>query len=158
MHLFRDIVIPIILGILSAVFIIVVGFCLAMLFGGCQSIPSQSNHKIVRVTFYHRFEDRWGAKVAMSSKMRAREGVTLAAPPNYPFGMQLHLPQVAKALHKLDDIFQVQDRGTDVTKGKASSGHEDVLDVYLYCRNKREGSNRVKFFSQQVGDYTDVYF
>lgn len=106
-----------------------------------------------RVTYYHAYEDKWGAKVAAHPKMRNKAGVGVAAHPDFAFYTNIRIP-VLKGKLDGDDKFQVIDRGSAVTKSKAFkgskiSGKKYVFDVFV-------PKNKLKEFSQNMPQYTWV--
>jgi len=82
-----------------------------------------------RVTYYHPYEDRWGSQVACPKTKRAKEGVTVAAHPDFKFGQKIYIPALKGVVG--DGNFVVQDRGSAVTKKRASKGGAYVFDVYV---------------------------
>ncbi len=127
----------------------------SFIFSGCahnSSISRPLRQKITaRITFYNKWEDKWGNRIAMSPKMRAKQGETVAAHPAFRFGTEVSIPFL-KGLLDNDDKFIVQDRGSAVTKMRASRGKTPVFDVYLGM-NK----SRAKMFARSVPEYMDVY-
>lgn len=82
-----------------------------------------------RITYYHPHQDKWGSQVADPKTERAKEGVTVAAHPKFKFGQKIFIPALKGIIG--DGNFTVQDRGTAVTKKKASSNREYVFDVFV---------------------------
>jgi hypothetical protein len=82
-----------------------------------------------RITYYSH-DPVWGNRVADSDVRRAREGVTVAAHPSFPFGSQVRIPELEGKVG--DGTYVVQDRGPAVTK-KTASGRTGgyVFDVYV---------------------------
>jgi hypothetical protein len=113
--------------------------------GGCTTTIQGKKQK-ARVTLYNRHEDKWGNRIACSSRLRAREGVTVAAERQFPFGTRVSFPA-------LRNIFPqpmlVQDRGSSVESRKASGGTTPVFD--LYVSSKR----RMKELLLVLPDYTE---
>lgn len=109
---------------------------------GCETIPISLIQKgrtfKARITYYTRHEDKWGSRVACSTKMRAKQGTTIAAHPYFPFWTKIFIPMLKGVVG--DGHFTVQDRGGAVTSRKAvpqslrSSIYD--FDVYLACSNK----------------------
>ena len=62
--------------------------------------------------------------------MRNKQGVGVAAHPDFSFGTRLNIPSLKGALDG-DDEFTVIDRGSAVTKKKASKGKCYVFDVFV---------------------------
>jgi hypothetical protein len=104
-----------------------------------------------RVTYYGKHEDRFGSKVAQGG--RAKEGVTVAASPKWHFGQPLRIPALAGKVG--NGNFTVQDRGTAVTRKKASHEQSEVFDVYL-DGSRRVCANRMNLLSHEIGLYTEV--
>lgn len=104
-----------------------------------------------RITYYTKYEDKWRDKVAMSPKMRAKQGVTVAAHPNFRFGTRILIPDLFGKLDQ-DSLFVVQDRGGAVTSKKASGGKKYVFDVYLACNNRK-----MRSFAEKHPKYMDVF-
>lgn len=119
---------------------------------GCTNHTVKTQSKTARITFYNPYEDKWGSRIAMSSKMRAKEGITVAAHSDFQFGQTVIIPDLKGVLNNTGQ-FIVQDRGSAVEKKVASQGQYYVFDVYLN-RNGR----RLKKLDAQIPDYTDVYF
>tara|TARA_R110002167_G_scaffold214175_3_gene418952 strand:- start:10376 stop:10813 length:438 start_codon:yes stop_codon:yes gene_type:complete len=93
-----------------------------------------------RITYYHPYQDKWGSQVADPKTRRAKEGITVAAHPDFSFGTKVTIPKLKGKVG--DGTFIVQDRGSWVTKKKASKGKCYVFDVYVdsradYARCKR---------------------
>jgi 3D (Asp-Asp-Asp) domain-containing protein len=98
----------------------------------CESPNSGSEtkwHTFKKVTYYHRFEDRFGSKTA--SGIRAKQGVTVAAPRYIPLGTKITIPSIQKA------PFTVQDRGRIVEE-------KDRIDVYIEARSRKEGRRKLR--------------
>lgn len=81
-----------------------------------------------RITYYCG-DDRWGSQVACPKTKTAKEGITIAAHPDFKFGKQVYIPMLKNIVG--DGKFVVQDRGSWVTKKKASKGKAYVFDVYV---------------------------
>jgi 3D (Asp-Asp-Asp) domain-containing protein len=119
-----------------------------ILFAGCSNVPANSGlgaHSRVatggdsravwaRITAYARDEDKYGTHTA--SGVRARQGVTVAAHPDFPFGTQIKIPSL-KPIVGGDGNFVVQDRGTAVTAEKASHRAGYVFDVFVDTTKRR---------------------
>jgi len=82
-----------------------------------------------RITYYSIGEDKWGDLTACPNTRRAKEGITVAAHPNFEFGTKVYIPQLKDKIG--DGHFIVQDRGSAVTKKKASRGKYYVFDVFV---------------------------
>lgn len=115
----------------------------------CVANKGGSNAMRARITYYNPHEDQWGSKVAQSPKMRAKEGITVAAHPAFPFNTPIFIPDLEGILG--DGKFVVQDRGSAVTKMKASKKEAFVFDVYLN-RTRRATRN----FANKMPPYMDV--
>ena len=103
-----------------------------------------------RITVYSAHEDHFGSKVAMCSKMRAKQGETVAAHPDFKFGTKLIIPELGKLLG--DSIYEIQDRGSSITKKIASFGKSYVFDVFI------AGSNRnMRRITKNWPPYMDVF-
>lgn len=102
-----------------------------------------------RITYYSVGQDKWGDKVACPKTYRAKEGITVAAHPNFKFGTKVHIPKLKGVIG--DGDFIVQDRGSWVTSKKAAKGKAYVFDVYTRSpkERKRHAYNRPM--------YMDVY-
>lgn len=101
-----------------------------------------------RITYYHG-RDKWGTKVADPKTKRAYRGITIAAHPNFKFGQKVFIPQLKGVIG--DGYFTVQDRGSAVTKKKASKGNMYVFDVFVNT------SGEVKRNAKRLPMYMDVY-
>ena len=86
-----------------------------------------------RITYYST-DSKWGNRVACQRSKRAKEGVSVAAHPNFKFGTKLYIPQLKGKIG--DGNFIVQDRGGAVTSKKASRGKAYVFDVYVTSHSK----------------------
>lgn len=113
----------------------------------------QSKAEIVReykarITFYSS-DKKWGNRVADTKIRCAKENITIAAHPDFAFGTKVYIPQLK---NKFDDgIFIVQDRGSAVTKKKASRGKAYVFDVYVSTHGK------VKTNAKHNAEYMTIY-
>lgn len=93
------------------------------------------NKKIhCRITYYNPNQDKWGSQVADPKTKRAKEGITVAAHPNFGFGTEIYIPDLKGIVG--DGKFKVQDRGSAVTKKRASKGKSYVFDVYVSTTGK----------------------
>jgi len=121
------------------------------------TVPELSSvqQKIVaRITFYNKRE-AGGDRLASSSKGRAKEGITVAAHPDFAFGTKIIIPALKDKVGNGNYI--VQDRGIDVTKKKASHGKAFVFDIYVNVKSKKDANIKLTKLEQEIGDYTDVY-
>lgn len=102
-----------------------------------------------RITYYSVGEDKWGDKVACPKTHRAKEGVTVAAHPQFPFGTIVYIPKLKEVID--NGMFTVQDRGSAVTSKKAAKGKALVFDVFVSNQYKmrKHANNRDM--------YMDVY-
>ena len=113
----------------------------------------QSKAEIVReykarITFYSS-DKKWGNRVADTKIRCAKESITIAAHPDFAFGTKVYIPQLK---NKFDDgIFIVQDRGSAVTKKRASRGKAYVFDVYVSTHGK------VKTNAKHNAEYMTIY-
>ena len=104
-----------------------------------KDIPTSSKVYNARVTFYST-DGRWGSRVADKRTAHAKEGVTVAAHPDFKFGTKVYIPALKDKFG--DGIFTVQDRGSAVTRKRASHGRAYVFDVYVRSRSKVRSSAR----------------
>lgn len=86
-----------------------------------------------RITYYST-DSKWGNRVACQRSKRAKEGVSVAAHPNFKFGTKLYIPQLKGKIG--NGNFIVQDRGGAVTSKKASRGRAYVFDIYVTSHSK----------------------
>lgn len=121
-----------------------------------RSIPSQAVEMVGRITYYHRFQDKYGNKVKMDDDLRAKEGVTIAAHPSFPFGTKVYIPSLIGVVSG-DGVFIVQDRGKAVTSKKASRGKAFVFDVYIEAKTKLEANKRLNYLKDEEEPYMPVY-
>lgn len=110
--------------------------------------PSQVHKFRARITYY-RPEAPWYKKVSDPSVKIAKEGVTVAAHPDFGFGTRVHIPILKDKIS--DGNFVVQDRGSAVTKKVAAHGHGYVFDVYV------TNQTRLNFFARNTDMWSDVY-
>lgn len=140
--------------------IVVVSLLLFLGFTGCSTTErphSYKNHIKARVTYYHKYEDKFGAKVAMPSVKRAQEGITVAARRKFPFGTGFFIPDLKNWIKSTGKVL-VQDRGSAVEKLKASRKQAEVIDVYIEAPNRRIASQRIKYLESNAEPYMDVYY
>ena len=64
---------------------------------------------------------------------KAKQGITIAAHPDFKFGQEVFIPFLRNKIG--DGHFTVQDRGSWVTKKKASSGKTYVFDVFVNSKS-----------------------
>ena len=118
----------------------------------CTAISETPRHDVnsitARVTYYTT-SSPYGDKVACQLAKRAKEGVTVAAHPDFEFGTRVYIPALKG---KFDDgIFTVQDRGPAVTKKRASHGRAYVFDIYVRTHSK------VRTSARNSTEYMQVY-
>ena len=113
-----------------------------------------------RVTYYHRFGDGFGSKIAMPKKLkeklkifRSTEGKTVAAHSRFPFGTKVIIPDLKGVSGK---TLTVVDRGTAVESKKAARGKNFVFDVYVEADSKREGEAKILAMSRMNPEYLKV--
>ena len=101
-----------------------------------------------RITYYST-DSKWGNRVACQRSKRAKEGVSVAAHPNFKFGTKLYIPQLKGKIG--DGNFIVQDRGGAVTSKKASRGKAYVFDIYVTSHSK------IRKYAYSEPEYMKVY-
>ena len=102
-----------------------------------------------RITYYTVGEDRFGSRVADPSVRRAKPGVTIAHHPRYKFGTRVRIPELKGFVG--DGEFIVQDRGSAVTRKKASHGKTYVIDVFV------KDKKTMKYLMRNRPMYMKVY-
>jgi hypothetical protein len=102
-----------------------------------------------RITYYNSHEDRYGSKIAWHDG-QAREGVTVAAHPDFNFGTEIEIPELKGQFG--DAKFIVEDRGKAVTSKKASRGKTYVFDVYVNRSHKQ-----MQKLAMNLPPYMDVF-
>lgn len=117
-------------------------------------LTKEQKKVLARITFYHKYQDQYGDKLAIGG--RAKQGVTIAAHPDFKFGKQLTIPKLQNVIGS--SKFVVQDRGTAITSKKASKKRTYVFDIYISAASRREGNKLINKYSNQLGEYTYVYF
>jgi len=110
--------------------------------------PGNQKKIWARITYYHCNEDKWGARVAASPKIKNKAGFGVAAHPDFQFYTKVRIPILSGKLDS-DDEFQVIDRGSAVTSKKASGGETYVFDVFV-------PRNKIREFSREMPRYTWV--
>lgn len=129
-------------------------FITAIILTGCSNIHSKKEIT-ARLTFYNGRDvykgkrDPWGNKVAASSKLRAKEGVTCAAHPDFPFFTKISIPALKNVIG--NGIYEIWDRGSAVTKKIASKGKYYVFDIYV-----NRSSRELKKLDKKIPDYDKV--
>ena len=101
-----------------------------------------------RITYYYPEAPFW-RKVSDKSVKTATEGVTVAAHPDFKFGKKIYIPDLKNKVG--DGKFVVQDRGTAVTKKKASAGKGYVFDIYV------KNPKKMNYLAKNVPMWSDVY-
>lgn len=101
-----------------------------------------------RITYYST-DGKWGNRVAYQRARRAKEGITVAAHPNFKFGTKVYIPGLKNKIG--NGNFIVQDRGGAVTSKKASRGKSYVFDVYVTSNSK------INKFAYSQPEYMKVY-
>lgn len=101
-----------------------------------------------RITYYST-DGKWGDRVACQRSKRAKEGVSVAAHPNFKFGTKLYIPQLKGKIG--NGNFIVQDRGGAVTSKKASRGKAYVFDIYVTSHSK------IRKYAYSQPEYMKVY-
>jgi hypothetical protein len=101
-----------------------------------------------RITYYST-DGKWGNRVACQRSKRAKEGVSVAAHPNFKFGTKLYIPELKGKIG--NGNFIVQDRGSAVTSKKASRGKAYVFDIYVTSHSK------IHRFAHSQPEYMKVY-
>jgi len=121
------------------------------------SVPELScvqQKMIARITFYNKRE-AGGDRLASSSKGRAKEGITVAAHPDFAFGTKIVIPALKDKVG--NGNFTIEDRGTAVTKKKASHGKAFVFDIYVNVASRKDANKKLTKLEQEIGDYAEVY-
>ena len=113
-----------------------------------KAISKYSQVYTARITYYST-DSKWGNRVACQSSKRAKEGVSVAAHPNFKFGTKLYIPQLKGKIG--NGNFIVQDRGSAVTKKKASRGKAYVFDIYVTSHSK------IRKYAHSQPEYMKVY-
>ena len=108
-----------------------------------------------RITYYHRFQDKFGNKVAMDTHAKAVEGVTVAAHPVFKFGTRVYIPELRGVVGSGE--FTVQDRGSAVTAKQASKYKTFVFDIYVEAPSRKCANRRLKHLSNRESEYMTVY-
>lgn len=123
--------------------------CYLML--ACTAIsetPKRDVNSITARVTYYTTASPYGDRVACQKAKRAKEGVTVAAHPDFKFGTRVYIPALKGKFG--DGIFTVQDRGPAVTKKRASQGKAYVFDVYVRTHSKVRSSARSSTEYMQV--------
>ena len=113
-----------------------------------KAIPKYSQVYTARITYYST-DGKWGSRVACQRSKRAKEGVSVAAHPNFKFGTKLYIPQLKGKIG--NGNFIVQDRGGAVTSKKASRGKAYVFDIYVTSHSK------IHKYAYSEPEYMKVY-
>jgi 3D (Asp-Asp-Asp) domain-containing protein len=112
------------------------------------SRPEYSNEYTARITYYST-DGKWGNKVACQRAKYAKEGVTVAAHPDFKFGTRVYIPELKGKIG--DGNFIIQDRGGAVTSKKASRGKAYVFDIYVASHSK------IRKYAHSQSEYMKVY-
>lgn len=116
-----------------------------------QKHKSGSYSALARITMYTKGEDRFGTKVASSSKIRASHGRTAAIDPNIiPYGSQIKIPALTKYFG--DENWKAEDCGTAVINRKASQGKTMVVDLFV------ESKSTMRRLMKIIPPYTTVWW
>lgn len=97
------------------------------------TVPEKRTSYIARITYYYP-QQPYGSKVACPNAKVAREGITVAAHPDFKFGTKIYIPELKNTLD--DGYFTVQDRGPAITRKSASGGKNYVFDVFVSSHSK----------------------
>jgi 3D (Asp-Asp-Asp) domain-containing protein len=124
--------------------ILITGFLLL----STRAAESKTTVYNARITYYST-DGKWGNRVACQRSKRAKEGITVAAHPNFKFGTKVYIPALKGKLG--DGNFIVQDRGGAVTSKKASRGKAYVFDIYVNTHSK------IRKFAHTNPEYMKVY-
>jgi 3D (Asp-Asp-Asp) domain-containing protein len=90
--------------------------------------PSALQKIKARITYYYP-QAPFGKKVSDQNTKVAKKGITVAAHPDFKFGTKIIIPNLKGKVG--NGTFIVQDRGSAVTKKKASKGKGYVFDVFV---------------------------
>lgn len=101
-----------------------------------------------RITYYSN-DSKWGNKVACQASKIAKEGITIAAHPDFKFGTKIVIPELKNTIGSGE--FEVQDRGPAVTKKVASRGKAYVFDIYVSNKSK------ISKYAAAKSEYMKVY-
>lgn len=130
---------------------------LLVLFMSIQCVPCKETNSFVekpiktynaRITYYST-DKRWGNRVACQRTKYAKEGIAVAAHPDFKFGTKIFIPELKDKIG--DGNFTVQDRGGDVTNKKASKGRNYVFDIYVSSHSK------ISKYARTLPKYMKVY-
>lgn len=132
---------------MRTIFIIIFAFISV----ACSNMSKTGANKITaRITTYTAHEDKYGARVACSSKLRAREGECVAMEKSIPFFTKVNIPAL-KGFFK-DTVWAVWDRGSAVESRRASKGKFPVIDIFVNKSNKE-----MKKFASRLPQIVDAY-
>jgi 3D (Asp-Asp-Asp) domain-containing protein len=120
---------------------------LTILITSCSAATPVKSHTkdqwiTARITYYTPASPD-GKRVACPKVKTAKEGITVAAHPKLPFGTRIEIPEL-KGVVGNGSTFIVQDRGTAVTRKKASHGKADVIDVFVNSERKLRAITKTK--------------
>lgn len=110
--------------------------------------PTRTKIYTARITYYST-DGKWGNRVACQRAKRAKEGITVAAHPDFKFGTKVYIPALKGKIG--DGNFIVQDRGGAVTSKKASRGKAYVFDIYVVSHSK------INKYAYTQPEYMKVY-
>lgn len=128
--------------------IILLMSCLVMSCANATTNKKAQEVYTARITYYST-DRKWGNKVACQRSKYAKEGITVAAHPNFKFGTRIYIPGLKGNLG--DGHFVIQDRGSAVTSKKASRGKAYVFDIYVTSHSK------IRKFAHSKPEYMKVY-
>lgn len=122
--------------------ILLISLISLLLFTGCAHNGLEIGLKSVKrikgiSTLYCPYEDKYGSKIAMSSKMRAKDGYTVAAHSDFRFGTKIYIPSLLGFRGNKNAIFEIQDRGKWIESKKASKGKEYIFDFYVNTTKRK---------------------
>lgn len=95
-----------------------------------MAAPKPEKRIWARLTFYNPKESG-GWHVSASHSMRNKQGIGVAAHPDFKFFTRIEIPALNGKLDK-DGEFWVIDRGRDVTSKKAAKGKAYVFDIFTH--------------------------
>lgn len=130
---------------------------LTSLLSGCETVTmARKGTKALyaRITYYNRHEDKFGNQVACSTKLRAKQGRTVAAHKDFPFGTKVSIPALKEEIGPGPLI--VEDRGRHVNSKKAvpRQWRDWMYDFDVYLDMSKRAANR---FANNQPPYMTVY-
>lgn len=123
--------------------------CSSETFDKTLGLDKEFPAQMARITYYHPSECHWGSRVACPKTRRAKEGVTIAAHPDFDFGQKVFIPELKDVIGNGE--FLVQDRGSAVTRKKASKGKTYVFDVFV------SSGSRMRKHANKNSEYMEVF-